>query len=1230
MGNLTAVTSESEYDVISNEPWNNGRIYFLKSDADEGATLSVTVTFTDKEKYSETQGVVDLELPKVNVLNGNHYYSFPSDLIELFGGSFTSRTPTPTPEQPTPTPEQPTPTPEQPTPTPEQPTPTPEQPTPTPIPAPVVDVAQRWFYSNDHRKSFNLPTGSTLTNSKSRFVDDGIVSVFEYTITNDSNTYYKIVKYTNANKTWNELGTESVNMFPSALKTELINLFNEKINESQHNATDIKENQLGNSIAISSTGQVSLVRGMTTYNMISSYYGYLHIPVVSKSIFNGSTFTSPSYKVLYNTNSGEEPRVYSNGDNRYVMFHDSTEVSFRINSDGSIIVFRTKRYNPDSTTTNIWHDNQIEVYKDNGSEFIRTSVEIDNIQNPLMTITDDDILIYKDYNNFYFDKITSSGQLTQHLPPCPYSSYGSYSYEHRRCDLINDDKFLVYHTRSAKYIVNELNNGNWQVKYTNDVGYDSTMLYPDELYLNDDYEIIYNFNHTVELKKHNQSVYCKGWLNQPIQPFHFNKLDDTITYYSDNDIYTGYARHTGRTNFTDVVGDQAEAKFLNASSDRTKFTLVTKVPQSSDWNLLDQSHYCDDNENYVSSNWQAAWQASPQTHFDEVIWEFAPNFTAEVSFNARWDALQRLNPWNTTNPELPEYFVVSQQISTIIGKRYEVRYNVYGGSSTASVDTGKGFARTVKFDRTTTIGTDTTTGFGLHYFQFVATTETTYIEFGLDNLDILYDSDIDNYSLGYYAFTQIKVSLVSEQVEISVFDVPSLSDAISLNGSVIDGYIKNAPGQLIDLSNNSIIKEFTSDDLGRWSVDLEQSELPELYKIKFLPGGIDILTNKQVNTTFSNIAKKEDALTSSATLNITPVTTLKSAIVETKIQQKKDSGETYDVDSIISTTKTFVANKFDISESDLELDYIKEQKTDVLKANTKLSVITETLKSTVSAVDSNVTDDAIFASIATEFENTMTSEETSSANISVTDLLSNNIQTIVRNSVDESIEDQITSDSSIVQNIEFISEVVLEVIDTPSDSESTDSFEDSLQAVRKEVLSTIEFVEDVVSTTDISDTTVDTNKDTALESIDDAIELVEDVVIDDMLQPEFISTDPTPTATFASYYFVQEPQSNSYTFNKYHEDESMLAYDTTINGKLFDVLIMKSDGFVELYIGSQGGSGASLGTLQPEYQSNHSNGLNWVNYFNSTYAGLSISSTSNQSQINIVIPDSLLDMAETA
>ena len=450
---------------------------------------------------------------------------------------------------------------------------------------------------------------------------------------------------------------------------------------------------------------------------------------------------------------------------------------------------------------------------------------------------------------------------------------------------------------------------------------------------------------------------------------------------------------------------------------------------------------------------------------------------------------------------------------------------------------------------------------------------------------------------------------------------------VNLGGSVIDGYVKNAPGQLIDLSNGNIIKEFTSDDYGRWSIDIEQSELPDLYKVKFLPGGIDILTNKQVNTTFSNIAKKEDTLTSSSTLNITPVTTLKSTIVETKIQQKKDSGESYDVDSIITTTKQFVASKFDISETDLESDYIKEQKADVLKANTKLSIITETLKSTVSQVDDSVTEDIIFASIATQFKSTMETEETSNEDISVTDLLNNNIETIVKNSVDDLFQTQITSDSSIVQNIEFLSEVVLEVIDTPSDTENSDTFEDSLQNVRKEILTTIEFVEDVVSTSDIGNEEVVMNKESALESIDNSIDLVEDIVIDDMIQPELGAEEQTPTPTFASYYFAEENQSNSHTFQKYHQDEQMIAYDNFINGVLFDVLVMKNEGFVEVYIGSGGATSVRLGTLSSEYQSNHASGLNWVNYFESTYEGLSISTTSIQSQINMIIPNSLLEMA---
>ena len=98
MGNLKAVTDTNEFDVVSNVTWEHGRIYFLKSDQDEGDELSVTVTFNDKEKYSDTNGVVDLNLPKVSETNGEFLYTFPSDLIESFGGEI--HTPTPTPEQP--------------------------------------------------------------------------------------------------------------------------------------------------------------------------------------------------------------------------------------------------------------------------------------------------------------------------------------------------------------------------------------------------------------------------------------------------------------------------------------------------------------------------------------------------------------------------------------------------------------------------------------------------------------------------------------------------------------------------------------------------------------------------------------------------------------------------------------------------------------------------------------------------------------------------------------------------------------------------------------------------------------------------------------------------------------------------------------------------------------------------------------------------------------------------
>jgi hypothetical protein len=649
------------------------------------------------------------------------------------------------------------------------------------------------------------------------------VSVFEYTIANDSDSvYYKLCKYTNNNKLWTEVGTYPLSSaFPSDVTQEIFNIYNNATSNLSANPISLSETRKSNKqIIIKDSGEIKICYAYKYFGInTNGGWGALEIPVVIEyTLINGTWIKH--HKIIYHRDNSSSPyfRKNQNG-NSYMVYH----ASGANNRDGSIVRFDEQTdsfvvcgnfindYDPqDCQYCYDTYRVELQVYEKNNSEWNVLGNHIsDGVEGGILEIKNKKLMYQSDWGSTINFASISGNTWVEYIPSINYNFSQNTSSFRWDTGLLGDNKFIVYNRGSASFYVFELSNNSWHHAYSHDIGHDSSQLHPGNLYINSDLEIIYNFNHPVELKKHGNYIYCKGWLERPIQPFHFNKLDGTVIYYSDNDISYGYARHTGRTNFTDAVGDSAEAKFLNASSDRTKFTLVTKVPQSSDHNLIDQSYYCDNNENSISSNWQSAWQASPQTDIDGInIWNSGVYQGNQVHFSNHYMALSKLNPWNTTNPELPDYFVLSQPISTIIGKKYEVRYNVYGGNSTASRDNGKGFARTVQFDRTTTIGTDTTTGYGLHYFQFVATTETTYIEFGLDNLDISYDSDIDNYLLGYYTFTQIKVSLVSEQIEISVFDVPSLSDAISLNGSVIDGYVKNAPGQLIDLSNNSIIKEF--------------------------------------------------------------------------------------------------------------------------------------------------------------------------------------------------------------------------------------------------------------------------------------------------------------------------------------------------------------------------------------------------------------------------------------
>jgi hypothetical protein len=91
MGNLIlhAVTDTGDVEIHENVAWIAGRIYFIKT-ADASAasmdTLDMFVTVHDTEKYPDTNGVANLSLPKVMELGGEYYYSFPSDMVKMFGG----------------------------------------------------------------------------------------------------------------------------------------------------------------------------------------------------------------------------------------------------------------------------------------------------------------------------------------------------------------------------------------------------------------------------------------------------------------------------------------------------------------------------------------------------------------------------------------------------------------------------------------------------------------------------------------------------------------------------------------------------------------------------------------------------------------------------------------------------------------------------------------------------------------------------------------------------------------------------------------------------------------------------------------------------------------------------------------------------------------------------------------------------------------------------------------
>ena len=271
----------------------------------------------------------------------------------------------------------------------------------------------------------------------------------------------------------------------------------------------------------------------------------------------------------------------------------------------------------------------------------------------------------------------------------------------------------------------------------------------------------------------------------------------------------------------------------------------------------------------------------------------------------------------------------------------------------------------------------------------------------------------------------------------------------SLDGTLVDGYIKNATGRMLDIATGKTVGAFTTNSVGKWSLKIPEARIPDVYKIEFLPGGVDVLTGKVMNTTLSNVATKAQTVDiGSSSINISPITTLKAGIIESKIEATSGA---IDYDNIIDETVEFVADVFNITKADIEVDYIGTGKGDVLKVSTKLALITEILKTVVSEADSTVSNDNIFSSLVDEFA---TQEQTGIA----VNILNNNDK--ITNIVVNSTEVVIAVDSPIVDNAQVLTDSVSSKIA----SATGDDFTEIVTNVAKSITAVI----DVVNTIDMS------------------------------------------------------------------------------------------------------------------------------------------------------------------
>lgn len=228
-----------------------------------------------------------------------------------------------------------------------------------------------------------------------------------------------------------------------------------------------------------------------------------------------------------------------------------------------------------------------------------------------------------------------------------------------------------------------------------------------------------------------------------------------------------------------------------------------------------------------------------------------------------------------------------------------------------------------------------------------------------------YDSNGNNIWFTNYSSPNVSSNNTSQGIAgITTSKFVLDTSPVTITGVLIDGYIKDASGQLIDSTNNSIISTFSTNNSGNYTINnLVKYLVPDLYKIVCLSGGIDITTNKTINIDFSVIGSYESTISSNI-MNITPLTTLVSNVF-----QNSYTGNITTISSTLFTAQTIVANALQISTSNFNTDFIATNNLPLYKSVVKLTEITNQLTSIIKTQYPSATHNRVFTAISTFISN---------------------------------------------------------------------------------------------------------------------------------------------------------------------------------------------------------------------------------------------------------------------